>query len=304
MTLDDACDEILSSGILQHEYGIPVLWPRTAPQVQKPDLEKEYYDLNKELALKVNRLVFLNKMAELRQLDPHSIEEQYKETFEDETYQHMSFAEKERHLRGMTRFKTEDLTGDFLTVALPVLRSIHQENSALTDAEFTILNNLKKLYSHYNEHPANIRRLLAEYNKQKDVTSEELEIQDKIEKILAELAPNLAELESCNNEYVTLRNSYENKLQARDTDFSEPALKRLKQAAQTLSRRLSRLSSLCDFIPNFVLCQATNWYTDKSLLAVVDECQSLAEKLEFFPNSQDLKSIEGVMKADLAGLSL
>lgn len=305
MSLSEACDDLLSLGILQHEYGIPKLWPHTAPQVQKPDLETEYYALNQQLASVVNRLVFVNKMVELRQTDAQSVGEEFAENLSSEVFQNMSFTEKESHLRGMARFKLEELTSDFLTAALPVLRSIHQENSTLTDSEFTILNNLKKLYSHYNEHHANIRRLLAEYTTQKSGLNMELELHSQIQQILSEkLTPALEELDTLNNEYLVLQNTYENRLSARETDALALALRKLKQALYTLSRRISRLSALCELLPNLVLCQASNWYSDKALLAVVEECQDLGETLEGFPETENLRLVDEVLKTDLETLEL
>ncbi|OBA23254.1 hypothetical protein METBIDRAFT_102825 [Metschnikowia bicuspidata var. bicuspidata NRRL YB-4993] len=305
MSLSAACDDLLALGLLQHEYGIPTLWPRTAPVVQKPDLEAEYYALNQTLATRVNRVVFLNKIAELRQADPQAVGETYAEAFRSGVVAHMSFAEKERHLQGMAAFKTAELTAGFLAAALPVLRSIYQDNLALTDAEFTILNNLKKLYSHYNEHPANIQRLLAEYNTQKAAVGAEIRAHRQIHDFLAtDLTPNLAELEALNNEYLALQNTYDNKLGARETGSLDPLLQKLKQACLTLSRRLTRLGTLCEFLPNLVLCQASNWYADKALLAVVQECQDLAETLAGFPDARELGLADEILKVDFAGLDL
>ncbi|GEQ68037.1 hypothetical protein JCM33374_g1703 [Metschnikowia sp. JCM 33374] len=307
MSLSEACDDLLSSGILHHEYGIPVLWPRTAPLVQKPDLETEYYHLNRDLATAVNRLVYLNRIDQLHQMDPQKVDEAFSDAFSAGPFKDMSFEEKERHLHGLTRFKTDTLTTDFLSMALPVLRSIYQENSALTDAEFTILNNLKKLYSHYNQHPANIRRLLDEYNTQTSKVLQEAALHAEIDTFLkTELVPNLSELESLNNDYLALQNTYDNKVTARESPSSDTVVKKLKQASLTCSRRLLRLSALCDLLPNLILCQASNWHSDKALLDVMNDCQDLAEKLEYVPDIFALssRSVDEILKADLGDLAL
>lgn len=278
-SLSDACDDLLGLGILEHEHGIPNIWQKSS-EIQKSGLEEEYYRLNQELATEVNKLVQLNKLQELRKLSAPEIEELYEAIEDDEQLQNLTQLELEEFLTTHTNnFKTQALMNEYLTMSLPVLRAIYHGN-ALTESEFSVLNNLKKLYSHYNEHPANINRLLLNYKNHQGLVAEHAAVSAELNMFLAStVTEQMLQLKELNEEYLVLQNTYRNQIEAHSESSRAPEQRRIVLAVGTLSRRITSVAVLCDFLPNLILCQATNWYNDKTLKAIVEDCQEISEKL-------------------------
>lgn len=299
-SLGDACDEILDLGLLDHEYGVPVLWPRTAPLIQKASAEQSYYHKNKELMDAIDRLVLLNHTLMLKQRSPQEIHELYDETFTG-PLANKSHGELSRFLQTMASFKTKALNADFLTAAPPILRAIYHDNLSLTDAEFTTLNNLKKLYSHYNEHPANIRRLITEQRARDATLSEKAIVQVEIEDILSEsIGPKLAQLRSQAVEFRALQNAYSNAVMSGQDESQE---KKLRQALNALRKVYEYLSILSDLLPGLVLLQASNWFSDEALRLVVEDCQDVAEKLSRLPDLKNI-SVSEILQLSMDSFSL
>lgn len=283
--LGNACDDVLSTGLLDHEYGIPTLWARTRPQVLKPVKEQQYYQATKLLQKELDKLVYMDAQAELRQLLAAEIEERYAETFSGDL-PHQPAPEM---LPLLIDFKTTHLS-DFLASALPTVRAIH--SSAATDADFTILNNLKKLYSHFNTHPANIRRLVKASAAHRDLVSEEALLRADIAAQLEQLRPKVESLLALHSDYVALENTWRN--QYGDT----PLPKRVATQLKALGRRFNTIQTFCDLLPQMILCQASSWYADESLREIMDECQEVAAKIDQL-DLQSIHTMEDLVQADL-----
>lgn len=283
LAVNEACDAIVALGTLDHEYGIPKIWPRARLLADDLDLEDEYYRLNQELAHELDQLVNLSKTKELQELSPESIAEQFEEIQKDEYLSQLSLQEAEHFLQShRDNFKTTALLNDYLTLALPVLRAIYHGNSSLADSEFTVLNNLKKLYSQYNDHPANISRLIQQYEKQNALLAEDAAILAQIEHLYStSIARSMKELHELNQEYLVLQNTYGNQVQSQsDASAQAPSEQRkVRVAVSGLAKRVSSVSVLCDLLPNLILCQPSNWYNDETLRAIVEDCQDTSEKL-------------------------
>lgn len=307
----EACDNILKIGILDHEFGIPKLWPTQNAQVRDLNLEDEYYALNQELAAELDQLVYYNKLKELQNVDVSEIAENCREIAETDQFADLSLHELETVLKTHTElFKTPALLNEYLAMALPMIRAVYHGNSSLADSEFTILNNLKKLYSQYNEHPANVSRLMEQNNAKNDSikTVADLLAQTHV-KFAESVTPNLKTLHDLNQEYLVLQNTYSNQVQLQtDASARVPSeQKKLRQAVAAFSRRISAVSVLCDFLPNLILCQSSNWNSDAKLNAIVEDCQDIADKLPALGklSTRSVKSIsvEEILKTDFDELA-
>lgn len=305
--VENACDEILALGILDHEYGIPPLW-RNTTVIQDFDLEDEYYHLNQQLAAELDKLVYLNRMKELRTMDPKEISHLYEDMAQIDQLKGLSDEEMDQFMKTHTEhFKTTALMNEYLALALPMIRSVYHGNSTLAHSEFTILNNLKKLYSQYNDHPANISRLMRGYEAQNEKLAKEADILAQIEMLFStEITENVKQLHELNQDYLVLQNTYANQIQSQtDASSDMPTeVKKLRVAVAGLAKKMSSVSVLCDLIPNLVLCQSSNWYNDKSLIAVVEDCQDTAERLSRVEHlsTRTIKAttVESILKMDFA----
>lgn len=291
--LSAACDDILGGLLLDHDYGIPKLWPRNTPQVKKSVEEDEYYTLNTELSTLLNELMRLNRASELKSQTAEQIKQLYDESVGSE-FPDQSPAEVARFLEEHTEsFKTQALTNDFLAVALPILRAVYQGSLSLTDAEFTVLNNLKKLYSHYNEHPSNIRRLIREYKRAQTAAGKSAAASTRVDEFVSsKIAELVQELDELNAEYLVLENTYNNQLKAHSITPAEQ--KRLQRDYKVLRRRFATISVYCELLPNLILCQATNWSNDNKLMAIIEDCQDTLERLEELNGD----SIDEILRTD------
>lgn len=280
MSLENTCDELLAN-LDTLQTGIPTLWPRTAPQVRSLPQEDEYYALNLQLTAKLNTLMYLHRAQELRALLAGEVRRLYDETFDEGT----SAAEQASFLSTHTNdFKTHALMNDTLAAALPVVRAIYQGTPALTDAEFTVLNNLKKLYSHYNEHPANVRRLVGEQKRHDAAQAKHAAVAADIEHTLAlALAPRVRELDELNAEYLVLQNTYRNQLESNPASEGLVDIGAARRDVRLLAKRVAAVSVLAELLPNLILCQATNWSSDEKLLKIMVDCQDAAENLAQVP---------------------
>lgn len=290
MSLDTICDELLPK-FASHNYGIPALWVRN-PEKTQPELEKSYYDQNGKLATHLDKLVYLNKMQRLRQLDVSTINDQYLEFLGEEIVKELEEQQLELFLvNHLTAVKTHALLRDYLPLALPVLRAIHIDNASLTESELLILNNLKKLYSRYNEHPANIRWLMNEYERSTQLLEKRLNLMAQIQESLeTELAPKIRRLNAYNKEIQQLKHlSKEGSLTA--TEIID-ATTNLRHQLKTLLQLLQKISVLCDLIPALVLCHPSNWYNDKSLREIMEKGQDVAETIPDFSAFENIDDLD------------
>ncbi|GBL52276.1 hypothetical_protein [Candidozyma auris] len=286
MSFSEACDELLKTGILDHEHGIPKLWHKSADELQKPQgPHDQYYNLNKRLLANLDEIVYKDKFKQLRALSADEIDSLYEEMIQSEPLKSLPpGTDLDAFLENHTKaFKTGVLMGDYLPSALPIVRAIHHGNNNLADSEISILNNLKRLYSHYNDHPANVKYLIKAYREKNNVTAETASVAAEVQSYIhSVLLPKLQRLEKLNAELQVLQNTYNNQVEARSSAAEKAPLetKKLRAEVLSLSKRLTSLAVLCDFLPNLILCQASNWHSDKSLRTILGDCQNIAEAIE------------------------
>lgn len=276
--LSHACDQLLS--LLQHEFGIPQLWPEVTRSSEDLRPELDYFALAAVLAHKLDRVVYLNCMQRLVAQDRPWIESKYTEIFDTPIFRSMSNAQIRRFLLHMAAFKNDDLA-PLLASALPVLRLIFLENQTLTNAELSVLNNLKKAGSAYNAHPANIRPLMAEYERSLALLSAVAHKDvDILSHVRHTMAPLVGQLHSLAAEHRALDNTFQNQFGAGPED---KRLRTLLRDYKKLERKTRLLSILSDLLPQMVLCLPTNWYEDERLHAIILDCLELLEKLAEVP---------------------
>lgn len=314
MSLSKACDELLETGILDHEHGIPKLWHKLAEQLLKPKgPHNQYYHLNKSLQAGLDDLVYKDKLKQLRELPAEEIDALYEamaalepvKTFETRK-------DIETFLENHTKsFKTQTLMGDYLPSALPIVRAIHHGNASLADLELSILNDLKRLYSLYNDHPANIKRLIKAFEENHKLKRQTASVSAEVSSYMSSiLLPKLQRLEKLNEELTVLENTYKNQIEARSSAADKAPLvtKQLRADVLLLSKRLTTIAVLCDFLPNLILCQASNWYTDTQLRTIVEDCQDAAEAIEgyisvlHYRSAKKLK-VDEILQIDFEPLS-
>lgn len=303
MSLSEACEELLETGFLDHEHGIPKLWHQLAEELQKPKgPHAQYYNINKTLLLNLDQIVYKDRLKQLQELSKEDIDALHEDMTQLEPLlQFKNQQEIQSFLEKHTQsFKTQTLMADYLPSALPIVRAIHHGNASLADLEISILNNLKRLYSHYNDHPANIKRLIRAYRQNgvltKDVAATSSEVSSYLSSVLL---PKLQRLEKLNEELTVLQNTYKNQVEARSSAAENAPLetKKLRADFLQLSKRLTSVAVLCDFLPNLILCQASNWHSDALLRNIMEDCQDVAEAIEAFTSVLHYKHAKS-MKVD------
>lgn len=314
MSLNDACDELLETGILGHEHGIPKLWHPLSEQLQKPEgPHAQYYNINKNLLEKLDQIVYKDRLKQLEKLPKEEIDALYETMALLEPLQ--EFKNQEEILSFLAKhndsFKTRTLMGDYLPSALPIVRAIHHGNASLADLEISILNNLKRLYSHYNDHPANIKRLIRAYRENGSLTKNIAAVSSEVNSYISSvLLPKLQRLEKLNEELVVLQNTYKNQVEARSSAAEKAPLetKKLRADVLQLSKKVTSVAILCDFLPNLILCQASNWHSDTLLRAIMEDCQDVAEDIEAFVSVLHYKNarrmeVDDILQIDFEPLS-
>lgn len=304
MSLSSVCDDILAN-VLNHEFGIPLLW--LLPKEKQPELDMAYYEANAKLAETLDELVYLNKTLELRKMSAEDIDELYVELLNKDQIRDIDEDSLEQFLLHQSQMKRQTLLRDFFPLALPVLRAIHIDNAALTESEFLVLNNLKKLYSRYNEHPANIRKLVSEYNQNIDLTDKRLRMVAEIElQLRGELSRSVSELSELSTQYKQAQLGVLNPEKTGMADKLEMANSSLTDMLRSTGKRLRAVSVLCDLIPSLILCHPSNWYNDKSLREIMFRCQHISENLpdlSIFDTLDELP-LESLLKIDVSAFIL
>lgn len=300
--LNKACDDILSV-VRNHEFGIPTISPKNR-LIACPAPEEKYYNLNGVLASRLDELVYLNKLQEMKQLSAAEIEGQYQQMVSEASFDEKSDDEIEKFLIDHSaRVKNQALLRDFLPIALPILRAIHIDNSSLTDSEMLIFNNLKKLFSRYNDHPSNIRRLIDEYQQNVELLDEKLKYLANIENLLNnELRERMNQL-GLNLEQ--LRVQQEEKEDSLYPTQLEERTQYLQLALDKLHKQINRITILCDFLPSLVLCHPSNWYNDSSMRELIEKCQEVSEAVLNIQLIKDPKilSLEEILALELENIS-
>lgn len=283
---------------IQYSDQVPP-WPRESTEPSELELEKEYYEVNGLLASCLDELVYLNKMKELNQLDKTELDKKYLELKDLDIFEEKSDDEIEAFLvNHLEKVKRQALLRDFLPIALPVLRAIHIENTSLTESEYLVLNNLKKLYSRYNEHPANIKRLIGEYNQSIELLDKKLLLLAQIEKFIScDLKEKVDSINTNMKELAILQTQERESLPTEQRDKKASSL---KKDCKSLHNRLTRISILCDLLPRLVLCHPSNWYNDTSLREIIESCQDVSEALPDFKvlGKADLLTLEELLELD------
>lgn len=315
MSLNEACDELLETGILDHEHGIPRLWYKLAEELLDPQgPQSKYYNLNKGLLENLDGIVYQDKLKQLRELPKDEIDALYETMALLEPL--LLFKNQEEILAFLEKhtktFKTQALMGDYIPSALPIVRAIHHGNASLADLEISILNNLKRLYSHYNDQYANIKRLIKAYREDSTLTKKVASVSAEVNSYISTvLLPKLQRLEKLNDELVVLQNTYKNQVEARSSAAEKAPLetKKLRAEVLQLSKRLTTTAVLCDFLPNLILCQASNWHSDSLLRTIMEDCQDVAEAIEgyisslHYKNARTLK-VDDILQIDFEPLTI
>lgn len=300
MNLTSVCDEILPN-LLNHEFGIPLMWLLTTES--QPELEKLYYETNANLSERLDELVYLNKTVELQKMSDEAIDELYEELLNKDQLRDIDEDKLEQFLLDQSQMKRQTLLQDFFPAALPILRAIHINNGSLTESEFVILNNLKKLYSRYNDHPANVKKLVTEYNLSIDLIDKRLNLMAEIEHLLkGDLALRMNEVSELGNEYKRAQLGLLNPEKTGIADKVETVKIELTKSLQSIGKKLRTISALCDLIPQLVLCHPSNWYNDQSLREIMFRCQNVSDSipdLAIFDKLERLE-LEDLLKIDVS----
>lgn len=276
-SIADVCDTLLDV-LRNHESGVPHIWPRPS---RVSGLDEEYCRVHRALAKEVARLVVLNKR---KQLQGVSIEElRIQADAAAECIPHVPRAELSTFLElHNARFRTEALLDTFLAAALPVLRATYHGNESLTDSEFAVLNNLKKLYSHYNTHAANISHVVDASKEGHELAVRRSQLAAQIDVLLEQrVALSVRQWRELHANLEAVRNTLENlKITRADAAARMPEeTARLEAIARQVVQRLGAIRALCDLIPNLVRCLPGDWYSDTAMRAAVQESQAVGERM-------------------------
>lgn len=270
------CDLLLD--VLPLEHGVPQLWARTRPA---PNLESQYRQLHAELGAEVNKLVALNKKKQLLAVSAAEIRAQTQVAVESAGWTHVARAQLAEELRLHAQVFRAQSLDVFLAAALPVLRATYHGNGLLTDSEFAVLNNLKKLYSQYNAHAGNVARAVRGSRQLGAAAEARAAVAGEVEQILRRMEQLVETWRALHADQQVVRNTLAN-LGAARTDAAErmpEAAAKVAALAREAARRAGAAAVVCDFVPALVLCQAASWYDDEGLRAAVEECQAVGEGL-------------------------
>lgn len=304
--LENACRTLLeSTSLLNHEYGIPNLeaantYPGTVANngINKDllFLETSYVKLYEELIDKITQLVYEKEVRMLEKLPNSEIDARFKAlgNHNDATF-----------YENQLQFRNNTLLNGYLTNTLPILRSIHQNDSTLTITEKNILTNLKVLYSSSDEFQgsSNVNQLLTSYNSSNEAHEKYIKLRVEALNLLKyEVEPELQQfhqssalLEAKQNDLLKLK-----KLKITELSFeNEDNLNTLKEKYNELVEKWMTISILCDFLPNLIMCIPTNWFNDKKLLSIVHDCEELAQVFSKYQSIVNLKNVDQLSNEEL-----
>lgn len=275
MSISEACDEILNSDILDHEFGLPKLNNDKSPI----SANSIYYETNKNLTKSLSKLVYLDRIKALEVLSDSEIDTKFSEI--------NSIAPLNDLSTHTACFRDGSLLNDYLTMALSVLRSIHHDGDALAPAEKEIASNLSKLYSKSCQSEiSSVHNGMAKSQQVQQLQKEHGTISGEIDHVLTSvIGPKLQICAELHDEYYALENTYKNHFESSALVaalLSSPQMKRLRSSVLVLSKKLAAISILCDLVPNLILCLPSDWHNDETLLNIMMECQDIAEKADPF----------------------
>lgn len=336
-SLNKACDVFLAStSILSHEYGVPSIDHRgsqtkpTAATYPKDQellfLESTYQEKYQVLTAKLNELVYLNSLNELKKKSTEEIERLYKDKIEDNfdlLPNHNLDGIESFYQNQINEFQNKSLINGYLQRVAPILRSIHHNNTNLTDTEINIMKNLQIAFSSNNkEEDANINKLIENY--QNNEVSEEtyLALRSKLADLLEfELRPKLKEFKETNeilktkqNELVSLKQSKVNQY-TKGLETDDPSnqlledLKKLRHKFKQLIEEWTKISIFCDLLPSLIIASPKSWFNDKTLFNIIRYCEDTSEKFSKYQqviNIHNLKefSIENLLMVNFDELTL
>ncbi|EGW31056.1 uncharacterized protein SPAPADRAFT_62958 [Spathaspora passalidarum NRRL Y-27907] len=265
--LADACDSLLEyTSLLQHSSDIPKIASSKSNDLDKTQkLQQEYYTLYKQLNHKLSRLIYLNK---LKELDSDSIPTQL-----DNIKTQFDIQDNEELLQFLTnqntQIKINKLFNRYLLMTLPILKSIHYSN--LTESETKILDDLQKLYDLDSGISLKLVKQAQTSNNDRDAYFDKVNelqnlITNEIKPMLVESTWVNSQLEEVNKKYVNLKE---------DTIDEKASRVQVLQLVEQWDN-LKKLSSL---IPLLISSLPTNWYTDESLVSVMNECDDISQRI-------------------------
>lgn len=329
--LEKACDNLLTTtSILSHEYGVPSLntskrFPAATTNVDKDllYLESSYYDIYDELTKKLDQLIYTNKLKELKNLSATEVDALYQETIESKSYLLPSsdLGEIENYYNNQIhKFKTKTLLNNHLSISLPILRSIHHNDANLTATEINILHNLKRLFSQNNDNndSSNINTLIDTYRKNQESRANYINLRTELSNLLEyDLKPSLKEFNTFSKKLKLKQDDILKLIEEKVSDvqlFIEPTddtidednetngaseLDLLQTKANQLVERWSRISIFSDLMPNLILCTPTNWYNDKSLLEIINDCENISALFTEYQLIVNIKTLNTISTKEL-----
>ncbi|RLV91689.1 hypothetical protein JA1_003689 [Spathaspora sp. JA1] len=274
--LATACDSLLEyTSLLQHSFDIPKIAQSKSNKSNKTQiLQNEYYTLYKQLNHKLSRLIYLNKLKELKEdTDIHTNEQtlvHIKQQFEhiqdnEELFRFIS--------NQNTEIKINKLFNRYLLMTAPILKSIHY--SDLTESETQILHDLQKLYDLQSGIALKLLNQTKTFNEDQELYFTKLNelqnlITEDIKPILMESTSVNTQLEQVNKKYV--------KLKEETVDDTSNSSSRV--AVLELVDKWDKLKKLTCLIPLLISSLPSNWYSDESLITIMNDCDEISERLD------------------------
>ncbi|ODV78684.1 uncharacterized protein CANTADRAFT_7035 [Suhomyces tanzawaensis NRRL Y-17324] len=298
---------LTSTSILSHTYGAPTYARGETYQGSDvihdeiQSLETEYVNLYHELTTKSNRLLYLNRLQELESMSDASIQERY-----DQVKQkfHMIAPEKlEDFLKVQIQtVKTEAILNGLLQKALPVLRAIHQANKDLNSSEMDMLTNLEKLYAQKGLNYDLMKKVESVEDSRNKYSENTVKLSNLID---TSLKPEIGTLQKLNEQLNEKSRSYiANKLERLGNEMENVSSKEQKQIQRSFQELVTKwdfLSKLCEFLPSFITSLPINWYADKDLFGIIQDCETIAERLA---RLQQILNVESISKYSIKDLMM
>ncbi|RCK64876.1 hypothetical protein Cantr_00788 [Candida viswanathii] len=251
---------VRSTSILSHKYGIPAVEPNQAASNIK-ELEQKYYTLYKSLNHKLNKLMYLNKIQEIQDLSQDQIAQQVNSIKEkmgiSDSAELLDFLKLQN-----SEIKTDRLLLNYLLMAKPILKSIHQ--SELNSSEQNILSMLNELYDED-------KGLIYRY-KDDEFDRQNYDLITKVIKPLVEKSAELnRRLKELNRKYVANKEEI-----IRETAANEGAKR--KQFYE-LVKKWDKLQKMCLEIPEQIIELPIDWYGNPDLLSIMQQVDEIQIKL-------------------------
>lgn len=299
MSLSEACDELLKSEFLDHEFGLPLL---EDPTTQSEPETSEYYKANGQLTEQLTKLVYLDKLKELRELDEEALEERYRAIGggggnfgEPVNSGNSDISGNSEEALLIWNFRDKSLLNEYLTMALLVLRLIHHDGG-LSPAKSEIAEELERMY---NAETGSVHQLISEFERKQQLVKEHAELSAEIDHFLVSvLSPKLESCLELQQEWTALKNTYSNRMDAAGVAAAALGDRKLRAGVSLLGKRVSVISALCDLIPNLILCLPSDWHHDETLLRIMKDVQRIAEAVEPYTELGAGMPVEQAAKVD------